>query len=264
MPGDSVLRWTTNHKHLNSKERTMTQLNLEQGCLPGRSGSTPIFRAEGLALHFDDGRTRALDGIDIEVGEGEFVAIVGASGCGKSTLLNLIGALDTPTAGERYFRSRPYSTMTDLADFRRRHIGFVFQSFHLIPTLGVLDNVLVPTIGAPGPAAGHRERAVTLLERLGLADRLRHFPATLSGGERQRAAIARALINAPDLLLADEPTGSLDSANAAQVLDLLSEVRRERGLTIIMVTHDAGVSSRADRLAPLRDGKLDQSAEAAR
>ncbi|MBI4996966.1 MAG: ABC transporter ATP-binding protein, partial [Rhodocyclales bacterium] len=172
------------------------------------------------------------------------------------SLLNLIGALDAPTAGERYFRGQPYSVMLDLADFRRRHVGFVFQSFHLIPTLGVLDNVLVPTIGTPGRSAVHRARALELLERLGLADRLQHFPATLSGGERPRAAIARALINKPDLLLADEPTGSLDSANAAQVLDLISDIRRERGLTVVMVTHDAGVSAHADRLVPMRDGKV--------
>jgi len=221
----------------------------------------PIFRAEGLALHFDAGKTRALDGIDVEIGEGEFVAIVGASGCGKSSLLNLIGALDAPTAGERYFRSHPYSSMLDQADFRRRHIGFVFQSFHLIPTLGVLDNVLVPTLGTPGPASLHRARALALLERLGLTDRLQYFPATLSGGERQRAAIARALINNPDLLLADEPTGSLDSANAAQVLDLISDIRRERGLTVVMVTHDAGVSAHADRLVPMRDGKVAEVAQ---
>lgn len=225
---------------------------------------TPIFRAEGLVLHFDAGKTRALDGVDIAVGEGEFAAIVGASGCGKSSLLNLIGALDTPTAGERYFRAHRYSAMMDLADFRRRHIGFVFQSFHLIPTLGVLDNVLVPTLGTPGPASVHRVRALALLERLGLTDRLQHFPATLSGGERQRAAIARALINNPDLLLADEPTGSLDSANAAQVLDLISDIRRERGLTVVMVTHDAGVSAHADRLVPMRDGKVDRLTEVAR
>jgi putative ABC transport system ATP-binding protein len=226
--------------------------------------AAPIFRAEGLALHFDDGRTRALDGVDLEVVAGEFVAIVGASGCGKSSLLNLIGALDTPTAGERYFRSQPYSAMTDLAQFRRRHVGFVFQSFHLIPTLCVLDNILVPTIGTSGSTGAHRLRARTLIERLGLTKRLRNFPATLSGGERQRVAIARALINSPDLLLADEPTGSLDSANATQVLDLLSEIRRERGLTVVMVTHDATVSARADRLVPLRDGKLERSPEVAR
>jgi len=216
----------------------------------------PIFRAQGLALHFDAGRTRALDGADLEVNEGEFVAIVGASGCGKSSLLNLIGALDAPTAGERYFRGRPYSAMTDLADFRRCHIGFVFQSFHLIPTLSVLDNVLVPTVGTPGSSGGHRLRARSLLDRLGLGERMQNHPATLSGGERQRAAIARALINDPDLLLADEPTGSLDSANAAQVLELLAEIRHERRLTVVMVTHDAGISSRADRLVAMRDGRV--------
>jgi len=221
-----------------------------------------LLRATNLALHFDGGRTRALDGVDLAVAEGEFVAIVGPSGCGKSSLLNLLGALDTPTAGERYFRAQPYAAMADLAEFRRRHVGFVFQSFHLIPTLNVLDNVLVPSVDTPGAAAAHRARAHTLLERLGLAARAGHFPATLSGGERQRVAIARALINDPDLILADEPTGSLDSANAAQVLDLIAAARRERGLAVVMVTHDTHVSARADRLVRLRDGKLDAAAEA--
>lgn len=221
----------------------------------------PLLRATNLALHFDGGRTRALDGVDLAVAEGEFVAIVGPSGCGKSSLLNLLGALDTPSAGERFFRARSYAAMADLAEFRRRHVGFVFQSFHLIPTLNVLDNVLVPSVDAPGAAAAHRARAHALLERLGLTARAGHFPTTLSGGERQRAAIARALINDPDLILADEPTGSLDSANAAQVLDLIAAARRERGLAVVMVTHDASVSARADRLVRLRDGRLDTAAE---
>jgi putative ABC transport system ATP-binding protein len=220
-----------------------------------------IFRAAGLALHYDGGRTRALDGIDLGIGEGEFVAIVGASGCGKSSLLNLIGALDRPGSGTCYFRERPYSTMGDLAEFRRRHVGFVFQAFHLIPTLCVLDNVLVPTVGNGESRTAARERACGLLQRLGMGERLHHFPATLSGGERQRAAIARALINSPDLLLADEPTGSLDSANAGQVLDLLCEIRRERRLTIVMVTHDASVSARADRQVLLRDGRVVSGAQ---
>lgn len=220
------------------------------------SQAAPLFRAEGLALHFDGGRIQALDGVDLAIAEGEFVAITGASGCGKSSLLNLIGSLDTPSAGERYFRARPYSALRDLAEFRRQHIGFVFQSFHLIPTLNALDNVLVPTLGSGGSAAAHRHKALTLLERLGLSARQAHLPASLSGGERQRVAIARALIHAPDLLLADEPTGSLDSASAAEVLNLLAELRRERGLTIIMVTHDAGVSARADRRVRMRDGRI--------
>ncbi|HZW26422.1 MAG TPA: ABC transporter ATP-binding protein [Gallionella sp.] len=215
-----------------------------------------ILSTRNLSLHFDEGQTRALDGVDIEIGEGEFVAITGPSGCGKSSLLNLIGTLDTPTSGDIHFRSRPYSALGDLSLFRRENIGFIFQSFHLLPTLSALDNVLVPTIGRPGASADHEERARALLSRLGLSNRLDHFPGRMSGGERQRVAIARALINDPDLILADEPTGSLDSANAAHVLDLLDCIRHEKELTVIMVTHDAGVSARADRVIKMRDGKI--------
>ncbi|MCK9201821.1 MAG: ABC transporter ATP-binding protein [Gallionella sp.] len=218
------------------------------------SPQAPILSTRNLSLHFDEGQTRALDGVDIEIVEGEFVAITGPSGCGKSSLLNLIGTLDIPTSGDIHFRSRPYSALGDLSLFRRENIGFIFQSFYLLPTLSALDNVLVPTIGRSGD---HEERARALLTRLGLSNRLDHFPGKLSGGERQRVAIARALINDPDLILADEPTGSLDSANAAQVLDLLDCLRREKELTIIMVTHDANVSARADRVIPMRDGKVD-------
>ena len=221
------------------------------------SATGAIIRAENLALHFDQGHTKALDGIDVHIHEGEFVAIVGPSGCGKSSLLHLIGTLDIPTSGDIYFRSQPYSTIRDLSLFRRQHIGFIFQSFYLIPTLSALDNVVVPTIGCPGSAKGHRERAKDLLSKLGLRDRLDHFPGNMSGGERQRVAVARAMINAPDVILADEPTGSLDSDNALQVLDVIADVRKEKGLTVIMVTHDPSVSSRADRVVPVRDGKLD-------
>lgn len=222
-----------------------------------RAGAGAVLRTENLKLHFDGGNTRAVDGVDLAVREGEFVAIVGPSGCGKSSLLNLIGALERPTAGECWFRAQPYASLGDLAQFRRRHVGFVFQSFRLIPTLCALDNILVPTIGGSGSTSAHRLRARVLLDQLGLGARERHFPATLSGGERQRVAIARALINDPDLLLADEPTGSLDSASAAQVLDVLMEVRREWGITVIMVTHDAGISARADRIVRVRDGRID-------
>jgi putative ABC transport system ATP-binding protein len=216
-----------------------------------------VVRGENLALHFDHGKTKALNGIDIEIREGEFVAMVGPSGCGKSSLLNLIGTLDTPTCGEIYFHSRPYSTIRDRSLFRRQHIGFIFQSFHLIPTLSALDNVVVATIGCQGSASNHRDRARGLLSKLGLRDRLDHFPSTMSGGERQRVAIARALINDPDLILADEPTGSLDSENAAHVLEVIADIRKEHGLTVIVVTHDATVSSRADRVVHVRDGKID-------
>jgi len=216
-----------------------------------------IIRADDLRLYFDEGQTKALNGVSLEIRAGEFVALVGPSGCGKSSLLNLIGTLDIPTSGEICYRDIPYATLTDLSLFRRQHIGFIFQSFNLIPTLSALDNVLVATIGGKGAASDYQQRAKDLLSKLGLANRLNHFPGKLSGGERQRVAIARALINDPDIILADEPTGSLDSASAEQVLAVLAEVRKERGLTIIMVTHDAKVSAHADRIIHLRDGKID-------
>jgi len=215
-----------------------------------------LVRLDRIALHFDNGKTRALEEIDINVLEGEFVAVVGPSGCGKSSLLHLIGMLEAPTSGEIYFRSESYSLVRGRALFRRRHFGFVFQSFHVLPALSALENVLIPTVGCAGSARAHRERARYLLARLGLGDMLDRLPATMSGGERQRIAIARALINKPGLLLADEPTGSLDSRNAAEVLALIGELRSEESLTVIMVTHDPDVSWHADRIIPLRDGML--------
>ncbi|MDP1870084.1 MAG: ABC transporter ATP-binding protein [Gallionella sp.] len=219
--------------------------------------NTQLIRINGITLYFDGGQTRALNGVDLTIQEGEFVAIVGASGSGKSSLLNVIGTLDTPTAGEIYFRDQAYSTIRDASLFRRENFGFIFQDFHLIPTLSALDNVIVPTIGCEG--RGHKARAQALLSSLGLQDRLNHFPGKLSGGERQRVAIARSLINQPRVILADEPTGSLDSANAQQVLDLLTQVVKEQGLTLIMVTHDASVSARADRIVHMRDGCVEQA-----
>ncbi|MBK9160555.1 MAG: ABC transporter ATP-binding protein [Nitrosomonadales bacterium] len=220
------------------------------------SARPSILSIRDLHLHFDGGKTRALDGVDLDIAEGEFVAITGPSGCGKSSLLNLIGTLDMPTSGELFFRGQSYSGIPDLALFRRRNIGFVFQSFHLIPTLTTLDNVLVPTIGTPDGATSHRERARELLHQLGLQDRIGHFPTQLSGGERQRTAIARAMINNPAMILADEPTGSLDSANAGHVLDVIAGMRKTTPLTVLMVTHDHGVSARADRIIPMCDGRI--------
>ncbi|ADL54445.1 ABC transporter ATP-binding protein [Gallionella capsiferriformans] len=217
--------------------------------------NTPLIRINGITLYFDGGQTRALNGVDLTIQEGEFVAIVGPSGSGKSSILNVIGTLDTPTAGEIYFRDQAYSTIRDASLFRRENFGFIFQGFHLIPTLSALDNVIVPTIGCEG--SSHKARAEALLNSLGLQDRLDHFPGKLAGGERQRVAIARSLINQPRVILADEPTGSLDSANAQQVLDLLAQVVREQGLTLIMVTHDASVSARADRIVHMRDGRVE-------
>jgi len=210
-------------------------------------------------LHFDDGQTKALNGVDLEIGAGEFVAIVGPSGSGKSSLLNVIGTLDAPSSGELTFQEQAYSKIRDASLFRRENIGFIFQSFHLIPTLSALDNVVVPTIGCAGSESEFRARAEDLLIQLGLRERLHHFPNKLSGGERQRVAIARALINRPRMILADEPTGSLDSVNATQVLDILSNIAKQEGLTLIMVTHDATVSARADRIVKMRDGKIENT-----
>ncbi len=222
----------------------------------------PLLRVSGLTLHFDDGRTRALNGVDIAIAQGEFVAIVGPSGSGKSSLLNVLGTLDVPTSGELYFAEQDYANIKDFSLFRRTNFGFIFQGFHLIPTLTALDNVIVPTIGCAGERAVYRARAVQLLTDLGLSERLQHFPNQLSGGERQRVAIARALINQPRVILADEPTGSLDSANAVQVLDTLTNIVKQQGLTLIMVTHDERVSARADRIIHMRDGKVDANAGA--
>ncbi len=218
-----------------------------------------LVRAEGLSLAFDHGRVRALNGVNMEVHAGEFVALVGPSGCGKSSLLSLIGALDQPSAGALYFESVPYTSIADYSVFRRENIGFVFQSFFLIPTLSAVENILVATVGRRVSRADYKQTALGLLRRLGIENRAGYFPGHLSGGERQRVAIARALINAPRMILADEPTGSLDSVNAAQVLDLIDEVRREQGLTVVMATHDPEVSVRADRVVYLRDGRLDVS-----
>jgi putative ABC transport system ATP-binding protein len=222
-----------------------------------------IISLNGLVLHFDGGRTKAVDGVALDVREGEFVAIVGPSGCGKSSLLNLIGTLDVPTSGEIRFRDQAYSTIRDFSLFRRKNIGFVFQSALLIPTLNALDNVLVSTVGCAAPQGGFTARATQLLSKLSLQDRLDHYPAQMSGGERQRVSIARALINDPDVILADEPTGSLDSANAAHVLDMLQDIRKEKALTIVMVTHDPAISVRADRIVHMRDGKIEYTEGAA-
>lgn len=220
--------------------------------------TSPRLRIQEVALHYDDGQTRALDGVSLEVAAGEFVAIVGPSGSGKSSLLNVIGTLEQPTSGQVYLDGQAYAEIRDASLFRRENIGFVFQSFNLIPTLTALDNVVVPTVGCAGRAAAHRVRAEALLEQLGLSARMGHLPGKLSGGERQRVAIARALINNPRMILADEPTGSLDSANAEQVLDILKGVIKQQGLTMIMVTHDANVSAHADRIIHMRDGRIEQ------
>jgi len=197
-----------------------------------------------------------LRGADFRLREGEFVAVVGPSGSGKSTLLQLLGALDRPTSGEVLFGGRSLGTVRDLAGFRARTLGFVFQSFHLLPTLTAVENVQIPMFEMPWAPAERVRRAADLLAAVGLADRRDHLPRKLSGGERQRVAIARSLANEPRLLLADEPTGNLDSDSAARILDLLEQIHAEREMTLVVVTHDPQVAARAHRTLRMLDGRI--------
>ena len=201
----------------------------------------------------------ALAGIDLTVPVGQFVAIVGPSGSGKSTLLNILGCLDRPSAGRYELDGTDVSTFDDerASDFRNRRIGFVFQSFHLLPRLSVLENVLLPRRFLRQPAPDIENRAHALLERIGLGQRKDHRPEQLSGGQMQRVAIARALLMRPALLLADEPTGNLDSRSAADVLGMIDEVHAQ-GQTVVLVTHDHDVAARAQRRVQVRDGKIER------
>ncbi len=211
----------------------------------------------------DGAASPVLRGVSLRVERGESLAIVGPSGSGKSTLLNLIGALDRPSSGRVLLNGTDLACLDDkrLALVRNREIGFIFQLHHLLPQCTVLENVLVPTlVAAPGPGEAPQRRARRLLERVGLADRANYFPGQLSGGERQRAAVVRALINAPRLLLADEPTGSLDRASAENLGALLVELNREEGVTLILVTHALGLAGKMGRVLELRDGALKAAA----
>jgi putative ABC transport system ATP-binding protein len=199
----------------------------------------------------------ALDGISLEIGPNEYVAVMGASGSGKSTLMNILGCLDRPTSGTYELDGKRVTQMSSgaLAGIRNQRIGFVFQSFELLPRLNALKNVSLPLIYAPGGWWGSRRLAREALDRVGLGDRVRHRPNQLSGGERQRVAIARALVAGPSILLADEPTGNLDSRTSAEILGLFDRLHRE-GQTIIMVTHEADVARHARRILRMKDGKV--------
>ena len=201
--------------------------------------------------------TRALDGVDLTFWKGEFAAIMGPSGSGKSTLLHIVGALEEPTAGVVEIAGRRLDQMREreLTRLRRDHIGFIFQFFNLLPSLTALENVVLPALIARQLDEPRRRRALELLDRVGLADRAEHLPSELSGGEQQRVSIARALLMSPALLLADEPTGNLDSRAGAEVLRLLRALNREEGHTVLMVTHDPSAAAIADRVVFLRDGR---------
>jgi ABC-type lipoprotein export system ATPase subunit len=216
---------------------------------------TPLLEGVDLVRDYPDGDVHALRGVSLRVARGESVAITGPSGCGKSTLLHILGNLDRPTSGTVYFEGQPLSTL-DPDTFRARKIGFVFQSFHLLPTLTAVENVQIPMFEADWPRSERVRRAEGLLDEVGLAHRRTQFPNRLSVGERQRVAIARSLANEPTLLLADEPTGNLDSVSQDEVLNLLERLRKDRGLTLVIVTHSPDVAAAADRTIRLRDGKL--------
>lgn len=209
-------------------------------------------------LYGDGAEVRALDGVNLQLAHGEYVAVMGPSGSGKSTLLNLIGALDRPTAGTVRVNGQDVAQVKDLDRFRAREIGFVFQLHNLIPTLTATENVEVPMQGIGVPGAQRRERALELLHRVDLGGRVNFLPSQMSGGERQRVAIARALANDPALILADEPTGNLDSTAGTELVSLFARLNREQGKTIIIVTHDPVVALSTQRIITLRDGKVGQ------
>jgi putative ABC transport system ATP-binding protein len=224
--------------------------------IPPSASAAPLLEAKDLTREFDEGQVKALRGVDFSIWEGEFVAITGPSGCGKSTLLQVLGALDRPSSGTLLYRGRSLPDLPDPAAYRACDVGFIFQAFHLLPTFTAAENVQIPMFGTHRSSARRRERAHRLLKLVGLEDRLHHFPSKLSGGERQRVAIARSLANGPSLLLADEPTGNLDSENAHLVLDLIIRLQQEEGRTMILVTHDSSIAERAARILHMIDGRI--------
>ena len=208
--------------------------------------------------HLGGRELRVLRGVNLELRQSEFVALQGASGSGKSTLLQLLGGLDRPTSGTIRFKGEPLRLQTaqQAAIFRGQNVGFVFQAYHLLPDLDALENVMLPAQVRRTAASVSRNRGMDLLASVGLKDRMDHRPSELSGGEQQRVAIARALMNEPEIILADEPTGNLDSATEAELIELLSQLHRERDLTLLVATHDDVVAGAAQRIVRLKDGKV--------
>jgi len=211
---------------------------------------TKVYGTEGMKVY-------ALQCINMKIAKGEFVAIMGTSGSGKSTLMNILGCLDRPTAGDYYFNGQNTKQLTknQLARLRNEKIGFIFQSFNLLSRLTALENIEVPMLYKGIPREERRARAAEILERMGLGDRMHHYPNQLSGGQRQRVAIGRALVNAPSVLLADEPTGNLDTKTGMEIMGILHTLHQQ-GATIVLVTHDSEIASYADRMIVLRDGKI--------
>ena len=221
-----------------------------------RPAGDPIASLLGVSRSFDGDRVVALREVSLSIGAGEYLAVVGPSGSGKSTLLHLLSGLDRPTGGQVLFRGREPSGQAEWARIRAREIGIVFQAFHLIPTLTASQNVEVPMLGVVRSRAERARRSAELLRRVGMAHRADHLPGQLSGGERQRAALARSLANSPSLLLADEPTGNLDTANSRDLVALLEEIRSAEGTALVIVTHNREVSRGASRVVHLVDGRI--------
>ena len=222
----------------------------------GTAHTGPLIRCEKLQRDYPDGSVKALRALDLAIYKGEFVAIMGPSGSGKSTLLNLLGGLDKPTGGVIYFDGVALVSPWQLDDLRANKIGFIFQAFYLLPTLTACENVQVPMFEGPLRPLERRKKAIGLLERVGMGHRMDHLPTMLSAGERQRVAIARSLANDPLVLLADEPTGNLDSTNGEAILKLFEQLHRDHGVTLVVVTHSEEVGHRAKRLIRLRDGSV--------
>lgn len=249
-------------------------MNIENATTTLASGQTPdsgpqtLLSARGLHKHYRIGGKdlHVLRGVDVDVARGEWIAVLGSSGSGKSTLLHLIGGLDQPNEGTVSFNQENIFKLRGgaLDRYRNRHVGFVFQSYHLLPELTALENVLIgamirsSVLGWPSRRGEARARAADLLERVGLGERMKHRPSKLSGGERQRVAIARALVNEPDVLLADEPTGNLDTETGKSIMELITDLHKQ-GQTIVMVTHDQEIAAAADRRVWLRKGALQEA-----
>jgi putative ABC transport system ATP-binding protein len=216
-----------------------------------------MIRVSRVKKHYENGLVRALNGVSFEIGEGEIVSLMGPSGCGKSTLLRLVGTLDFPSEGTVHIAGRDIRDQKPLHRFRREYIGFVFQFHHLIPSLSLLENVEIPLLPTSVSRRVRRERAARLLEEMGLAERMTFFPNKISGGERQRAAIARAMVNDPRIILADEPTGNIDTLTGERILDFLLGTCREKRITMLMATHNHEVAARTDRGIGMRNGLLE-------
>ncbi len=219
----------------------------------------PIVALENVSRLYPNGQVTALRHVSLKVAHGEFLAVVGPSGSGKSTLLHLLGGLDKPSSGELFFEGHRPRSGSEWARIRAERIGFVFQSFNLLPNFSALENVELPMMGVERDLANRRSRAEFLLERVGLSDRMAHRPSELSAGQQQRVAIARSLANSPDLVLADEPTGNLDSKTAIEIFELLKSINADDGAALVVVTHDPDLPGRADRVVKIIDGEVSLS-----